>query len=81
MALSDACQKIEEDIQRDLEERYPILKTHEVKSLIADKTWWLYDSKKWILCGSASCMALLALCFFHDKIPYVNQVIAMIIII
>jgi hypothetical protein len=81
MALSDAYQKIEEDIQRDLETQYPILKTHEVKSLIADKTWWLYDSKKWLLYGSASCMTLLALCFFHDKIPYMNQVISMIIII
>lgn len=80
LAISDVMQRAEEDIQRSLEDSYPILKTHIVKSLVDDKTWWLYDRKNWIACGSAFCMMLLLYCLFHDKIPDMHRIYSVIIV-
>lgn len=80
-ALTDILQKVEEDIQQALERSYPVLKDYEVKSLVDDKTSWLYDRKNWIFCGSISCMALLLLCIFRDKVPYVGSSFAVVVVV
>ena len=71
LLLTNAAQKAEEEMQKALIEEYPILKTHEVKSLVDDKIWWLYDRKNWVKCGSATCMIILLLCLLRDKLPYI----------
>ena len=80
LRISDAMQEAEEEIQNDLEKKYPILKTHMVKSLVDDKTWWLYDRKNWIACGSAFCMILLLYCLFHNKLPDMHRIYSVIIV-
>ena len=79
LALGNTFQKINEDINRDLEKRFPILETHAVKSMV-DDTLWLYDRKNWIACGSAFCMMLLLYCIFYDKLPDMHHVYSVIIV-
>lgn len=71
--ISNALKEIEEGLQKDLEKSFPILKTHRVKSLVDDKTFWLYDRNNWIKGGSAFCMALLAYALLNDKLPNVTH--------
>lgn len=78
LAISDICQKMEEEVRQRLEKDYPVLKDYEIKSLISDKSWWLYDRNKWILCGSISCMVLLLLGLMYDKLPYVHYAVTTI---
>jgi hypothetical protein len=80
LALSDVLQKVEEDARSALEKCYPILKTHNVKSLVDDKLSWLSDRNNWILCGSVGCMALLLLCLLHNKIPYLHRTFTFVVI-
>jgi len=80
LALSDILQKVEEDTQKIVEKHFPILKEYEVKSLIDDKSSWLYDRKNWIFCGSVGCMVLLLLCIFRDKIPHLQRTFAFVVV-
>lgn len=73
LEISNALKDLEEGLQKDLEKSFPILKTHRVKSLVDDKTFWLYDRNNWIKGGSAFCMALLAYALLNDKLPNVTH--------
>lgn len=71
--LADVFQTIEEIASQELEKNYPILKTHEVKSLIGEKTWWLYDRKNWIAMAGLGTMGLIFWAVMYDKIPHIYQ--------
>lgn len=71
--LADIFQTIEEIANQELEKKYPILKTHEVKSLIGEKTWWLYDRKNWITMAGLGAMSFLVYAIIYDKLPYIYQ--------
>jgi len=78
---ADVLKESEEAIQAALEKQYPCLKTHEVKSLIEDRTSWLYNRNNWIAGVSVSCMALLLFCLLRDKLPTMHQVVALVVIV
>lgn len=71
--MSYLLQRMEEAMQKDLEKSFPILETHTVKSLVDDKTFWLYDRNNWIKGGSALSIVLLAYALIYDKLPDVTH--------
>jgi hypothetical protein len=80
LALSDTLQKVEKNIQKGLENSYPVLKTHVVKSLVDDTYSWIYDINNWIFYGSIGCMALLLLCLFRGHLPHMYRTVTFLII-
>lgn len=80
LALSEILQKVEEDAQKLLKLKYPILKDYTVKSLVDDKVSWIYDPKNWIFYGSLACMTLLLFCLFRGHLPHVYRTMSVLII-
>jgi hypothetical protein len=67
---TDVVEKIEKLYHEYYETAYPILKTHEIKSLVDDETSWLSKHRNAVTVGSLACMMMLLYCLLNDKFPH-----------